>query len=215
MEACYIHTRVPAIHACEVCGEPLCETCRAKDREQVVCYLCVTRLEPLPPPEPTPHMGVIDEVFPDVYKPGISGDVAAVWRGVVLGIITACIVGAVWGAVDGVLGRTLTLAWPVAGVPVGIAVLVGMGGRGGWMPLTVGWIIGILLLMVHSCTLAYVATLANPEGHAHFARYDPLTKVLAVIVTAIYSYSEPRFLFFGLLTVLVTAAVATGLKFRR
>lgn len=213
MSTCYIHTGTHAPHTCDGCGEAICETCRAKNREKVLCYLCVTRLEP-PPEELNPRIAALDEAFPDVSIAGWRGHAAAAWRGGVLGLIVACVIGIGWGLWESLWGGTNLYAWGFAGVPVGLAVGFGAGSRKGWLPIAIGAANGIVLILVRTSTVVYQMAITNPEIRREFRRMMPWDQAGGVLIAALSTFQVPEMVLFALFCIGMTAAVATGFRLR-
>ena len=216
MENCYIHPRFPGIHVCEYCQSPICELCRAKETELVLCYLCLTKLEdkPVEPAVRTPS--ALDQAFPDVTEPGWKGEAAAIMRGGILGLTTTCVVAPLWGLFESFTGRTSPYVWGVVGIPVGLAIRLGTGSRNGMLPVTIGIANGLVLVFIRTAVLVFHAASTDQQVGRLFRRMAPWEQAGVVILGSVRSFiNNPGHLFLMLVCLFVTAGVATGGQLRR
>jgi hypothetical protein len=215
MDTCYIHAGIPGSHVCGDCGEPICETCRVKDREQALCYLCLTRAE-MPEETIARSPSGLDTAFPDVWQPGWRGDAAALFRGSVLGLVATCVVGLLWGLWESFWGRTTFYSWGLVGVPVGLAIFLGTGERHGWVPISIGTLNGLLLVFIRTATIAYHGAATDAEVRSTFRAMAAWEQAGVVVIATVRSLLHNRDLWFLILVCLfITAGVATGGQLRR
>jgi hypothetical protein len=192
---CKIHPNTPAVAACEACGTPICEFCRAKRRQEPLCYPCSWDRDDAEGTSPAaePAAGLADGLgLPLPDGPGAKGWLGGSLRyGLSIALTggAATLLALAWWKFAALMGHDTWYYAVFVGGAVGLAARLSYGPRRGTALPVIAAAAACYAVFLNDVLGVSSQMLSDPEGANYLSklplgeRVAPLIAVTARSVT--------------------------------
>jgi hypothetical protein len=184
---CKIHPNTQAVATCEACGTPICEFCRAKRRQEPLCYPCSWDRDDAEGTSPTaePVTGLADELVPLPEGPGAKGWLGGSLRYALATALTggaATLLALAWWKFTALLGHDTWYYAVFTGGAVGLAARFSYGPRRGTALPVIAALAACYAVFLNDVLGVSDQILSDP-GSARFLSQLPLAERVAPLIT--------------------------------
>lgn len=184
---CRIHPNTLAVANCEACGTPICEFCRAKRRQEPLCYPCSWDRDDAEGTSPTaePATGLADELLPLPEGPGAKGWLGGSLRyalSIALTAGAATLLALVWWKFTALMGHDTWYYAAFAGGGVGLAARLSYGPRRGLALPVIAGVAACYAVFLNDVLGVSDQILADPRSSRYLSQL-PLAERVAPLIT--------------------------------